>query len=171
MHQNGPWGPRSSRQRRRRARLGVRADTKDRYSLENFEPRDLLVLALQVYKSRRRRIKGDCTTMAAYAKGTTVAMLMLCLGRICLGIRSGRHAGTDGSHIERIGRGISDNAKGRDRRHQLHQDREHHDWNEYFQPPSHHCSIEETLVTLAGEYVSAFLWCTGGASLRPYRFT
>ena len=135
-----PMGPRSSRQRRRCARLGVRAGTNDRYRLGGFEPRYLLILALQAYKNQRRRIHGDCAAMAAHAIGTAVFVTMRRAGRIRLGIRSGRHPGTDRRQIERIGRGIGDNAKGCDRRHQLHQNRQHYDWNKYFQPPSHHCS-------------------------------
>jgi hypothetical protein len=83
--------------------------------------------------------------MAAYAIGTAITVVMLCPGRIRLGVRSGRHPGTDGCQIEWIGCGIGDNAKGRDRRHQLHQNRQHHDWNECFQPPSHRCSHQGDL--------------------------
>jgi hypothetical protein len=133
-------GPHGSRQRRRSARLGVRSDANSRYRNGCFQPGYSLVQALKSYKNQRRRIEGDCTAMTAHAIGTAVSVVMRCPGRIRLGVRSGRHPGTEGRQIERIGRGIGDNAKRCDRRHQLHQNRQHHDWNKYFQPPPHHCS-------------------------------
>ena len=71
-----PTGLRSSRQWRRRARLGVRADAKDRHRLGSFEPGNPLVVALKDYKNQRGRIDGNCAAMAPRTKGTAVAMMM-----------------------------------------------------------------------------------------------
>ena len=75
--------------------------------------------------------------MADRAKHTAISVIMLRLGRSRLRIRGGHHFRTDRRHIEGIGYGVSDNTKCRDRRKQLHQYREQHDWNKDFQPPSH----------------------------------
>jgi hypothetical protein len=75
--------------------------------------------------------------MARRTKHAAVSVIMLGFGRSRLRIRRGRHFSTDRRHVEGVGGGGGDNAKCRDRRNQLHQYREQHDWNKYFQPPSH----------------------------------
>jgi hypothetical protein len=47
------------------------------------------------------------------------------------------HPSADRGHGEGIGHSVCDDAKRRNRRKQLHHNREQHDWNECFQPPSH----------------------------------
>jgi hypothetical protein len=47
------------------------------------------------------------------------------------------HPSADRGHGEGIGHSVCDDAKRRNRRKQLHQNREQNDWNECFQPPSH----------------------------------
>ena len=75
--------------------------------------------------------------MARRTKHAAVSVIMLGFGRSRLRIRRGRHFSTDRRHVEGVGGSSGDNAKCRDRRNQLHQYREQHDWNKYFQPPSH----------------------------------
>src|SRR5713226_4919862 len=75
--------------------------------------------------------------MTGRTKHTAASVIMLRLGGGRPRIRRGAHFGTDRRHIEGIGCGISNHAKCDDRRKQLHQYREQHDWNKYFQPPSH----------------------------------
>src|ERR1700682_4764211 len=75
--------------------------------------------------------------MTGRTKHAAISVIMRRLGRSRLRIRGGHHSGTNRRHIEGIGYGVSDHAKCRDRRKQLHQYREQHDWNKYFQPPSH----------------------------------
>ena len=75
--------------------------------------------------------------MARRTKHAAVSVIMLGFGRSRLRIRRGRHFSTDRRHVEGVGGSSGDNAKCRDRRDQLHQYREQHDWNKYFQPPSH----------------------------------
>ena len=117
--------------------MRIRADPDGRHRIRSFQPRYPLVVALQTYKNERRRIDGDCTAMVGRAKRAATSVIMLRLGRSRLRFRRGHRFGADRRHIERIGDGVSDHAKCRDRCNELHQNRQQHDWNKYFQPPPH----------------------------------
>jgi hypothetical protein len=120
-----------------RAGLGVGADAYGRHRVCSFQPGYALILALQTYKNEHRWRDGSGAAVADRTKHAAISVIMLGLGRGCLPVRGSRRFRTDRRHIEGIACGKSDHAKCRNRRKQLHQYREQHDWNEYFQPPSH----------------------------------
>ena len=129
--------PPRSRQPRGRAGLGVRSDPNGRHEVCGFQPRDQLVQALQTYKDGRWRLASNGGAMGSHTKNATASLIMLpfCGSRRC--ILGGPHFGACRRHVEGISCGKSNHAKRRDRRKQLHHDRKYHDWNKYFQPPSH----------------------------------
>ena len=137
MNASARPGPPSSRQLRWRAGLGVRADPLSWNRIYSFQPCYALVLALQTDKNQRGRLDGGGAAVTGRTKYAALSVIMLRVGRSRMRIRGGRHFRTDRRRIERIGCGVSDHAKCRDRRKQLHQYREQHDWNKDFQPPSH----------------------------------
>src|SRR5258708_20725172 len=94
-------------------------------------------MGLQAYKNLRRRRDGSSAAVTGRTKHAAISVIMLGLGGSRLGILGGRRLRTDRRQIEGIGYGVGDHAKCRDRRKQLHYDREQHDWNELFQSPSH----------------------------------
>ena len=63
---------------------------------------------------------------------------MMRIARRCLrAISRRRNSRTNRRHIKRVRDCVGDDTEGSDRRKQLHQYREQHNWNKYFQPPSH----------------------------------
>ena len=115
--------------------MRVRADTNRRRGPCRFEPGNFLELQLKRQEDGRRRLDRNATGVADGANGAALAMRMR--RRRILLVGRGRHVGTDRSRVERIGRGVSDNAKRRDRRKQLHQHHQQDDWNKTLQPPTH----------------------------------
>jgi hypothetical protein len=124
-------------------------------------------LTLQTYKNERGRLDGDGAAMPGSTEHAALSAIVLGLGGGGVRIRWGRHSGTDRCHIERIGCGIRDHAKCRDRRNQLHQYREQHDWNKYFQPPSHDFPQDAPWVSLSPASPLVEIAC-GAASVHAH---
>jgi hypothetical protein len=106
--------------------------------------------------------------MTDRAKRTTISLVMLGFGRSRLRSGRGRHFRTDRRHVEGIGYRVSHCAKCCDRRNQLHQYREQHDWNDYFQPLSHDFSQNAFgILLLASSLVEVSCGAPPLVQLRP----